>query len=88
MSGVYVEINDVKIEFSPVIEDGKQVYNKDGTPKKYISSRIVTGTLYSNHIYDEDANQYKGVDKIETRTEEWLYDQKGNRVVLDQRMKG
>ncbi|NII26636.1 hypothetical protein HB364_16220 [Pseudoflavitalea sp. X16] len=80
-SGVYVEINGVSFEYAPVMKNGKPVLDKNGNPKQYLSKRIVTGTLYSGYIYDEDTKTYRGVDKISTRIETWQYDQNGNRVV-------
>jgi hypothetical protein len=84
MTGTYVEINKVSFEYSVEYENGKQVFNDDGSPKTYISKRIVTGTAYSNYVWDEDTGRYRGVDKIKTQTEQWSYDQKGKREISKQ----
>ncbi|MBY0535574.1 MAG: hypothetical protein K2P88_06970 [Chitinophagaceae bacterium] len=81
MNDVYFEVKKVSFEYSIVIENGKQVYNNDGTPKTYISKRIVTGVFYSDYIWDDDTKSYAGVNKIKTQTEVWTYDKDGKRQV-------
>ncbi|WP_207516014.1 RHS repeat-associated core domain-containing protein [Longitalea luteola] len=80
-NNVYLEVNSVKFEFSPILDNNGNPVVKDGQVQKYLSKRIVTATWYSGYIWDEDSKSYKGVDKIKTTSEVWNYDSNGKRKV-------
>jgi len=74
-SNTYLEIDKV------VITTLTTTNTKTKETKSRIIQRIVTGTRYNSYIKDEETGKYRGIDKIETTTETWNYDEKGNRQI-------
>jgi len=79
---LYVQIMAIVDHYIPVLDDkGKQVVDsKTGQLKYRLGSKTVTGNIYSGYIWNSDSKKYEGVNKITTRTEEWHYDENGNRT--------
>lgn len=68
-SGLYFTINNISTQ----LENGK------------VKSKTLTYDVYSSFTWNEGEKKYKGVDKVDTKTEVWNYDDKGNRTTKPQR---
>lgn len=77
---IYLVVNSVNTEYTPILDSKGNPIVKNGEVQTRISKKTITGTWYSGYIWDKESKKYKGIDKIETTTEVWNYDSKGNRV--------
>jgi RHS repeat-associated protein len=81
-TGLYVEITSIQVHYVPEYgPDGKPAIDeKTGVPKYRVGSKTINANIYSGYIWDEDTKKFKGVNKVDSKTEEWKYDEKGNRI--------
>jgi len=81
-TGLYIQIMSITSHYVPVVdENGRPVIDKStGQPKYRLGSKTIEANIYKGYIWNEDTKKYEGVDKIDSRTEEWKYDEKGKRI--------
>ncbi|SRR6266487_6761156 len=81
-TGLYVQIISIQEHYIPVLDaNGKPVTDpQTGQPKYRLGSKTVAANIYSGYIWNDDTKKFEGVDKVDTKTEEWKYDEKGNRT--------
>jgi len=79
---LYVQIMTIRDHYVPVFDgSGKPVIDeKTGQPKYRLGSKTVEANIYSGYIWDNDTGRYQGVNKVGSKSEEWLYDENGKRV--------
>lgn len=81
-TGSYVQIMAVQDHYIPVLDaNGKLVIDpKTNQPKYRLETKTVTANIYSGYIWNDDTKKFEGVNKVDSKTEVWKYDDKGNRV--------
>jgi RHS repeat-associated protein len=81
-SGSYIEIMSVKEHYVPVFtEDGQPIIDlRTGMPKYRLGSKTIEAGIFRGFIWNEETKKFEGVDKIDGKTEEWKYDEKGKRI--------
>jgi hypothetical protein len=79
---LYIQITSIQEHYIPVLDaNGKPVIDENTGKQKYrLGSKTVTANIYSGYIWNDDNKRFEGVDKVDTRTEEWQYDDKGHRI--------
>jgi RHS repeat-associated protein len=86
-TNLYVQIMSIIEHYIPVTDkNGKQVIDpKTGKPQYRLGSKTVTANGYSGYIYNEETKKFEGVNKVSTVTEEWKYDENGDRIQPEKR---
>jgi hypothetical protein len=81
-TSLYVQIMSIQPHYVPVFDANGQPVIDQGTgqPKYRLGSKTVQANVYSGYIWDDDKKRYQGVNKVDSKTEEWQYDEKGNRT--------
>ncbi|SJZ93246.1 RHS repeat-associated core domain-containing protein [Sediminibacterium ginsengisoli] len=81
-SGLYVQITSIITHYVPVFDANGQPVIDDATgqPKYRIGSKTVNADIYRGYIWNDETKKFEGVDKVDSRTEEWKYNNKGKRV--------
>ena len=60
---------------------GNPVIDKaTGKAKQRIASKTVMANIYTDYIWDDETKKFKGINKVDQKTEVWKYDTKGNRI--------
>jgi hypothetical protein len=81
-SGLYVEIMSIADHYIPVLDEkGTPIIDPQSkNPETRLGSKTIQANIYSGYIWNEDTKKFEGVNRVDSRTEEWKYDDKGNRI--------
>jgi len=81
-TNLYIQIMSIVEHYIPVLDaNGKSVIDaQTGKPKYRLGSKTVTANNYTDYFWNSDAGKFEGINKVGSETEEWKYDEKGNRI--------
>ena len=75
---------DANLYFEVTRVETVSVNSRDGNGNiisSRVISRTVTADVYSDFIWDDEEKRYKGINKVDTKTETWNYDKNGKREI-------
>jgi hypothetical protein len=81
-TGLYMQIMSIEVQYTPIL-DGKGnaiIDQSTGKPSQRILRKTVTANVYSDYIWNEDNKKFEGINKVDSKTEVWEYNDKGKRV--------